>query len=128
MSSSPTVSASVARPVRGAGQTGLAYGIVSWLATYHALTAEQFGLAVLVLGAVVTYLHNLLEDRGIIPALLKAEPPPDPVPVVDTTVSDEAAKAVKKAAKRKDRGSVDILTLAIVALIVVIILILLRAV
>jgi hypothetical protein len=96
---SATVSASVARPVRGAGQNGVAYGIVSWWAAAHSLTPEQFGLAVLVLGAVVTYLHNLAEDRGWIPAILKAEPTANPVPVVDTTVSHEATEAVTKARK-----------------------------
>lgn len=102
-----TVNANVAKGIRGGGQNGLAYGVVSWFATYHSLTPEQFGLAVLILGAVVTYAHNFLEDRGIIPALLKAEPPADPVPVVDSTASDAASKAVtkvKKTAAKKDSG------------------------
>jgi hypothetical protein len=129
--SQTTVSASVARPIRGAGQAGLAYGILALIASFHHFTPDQFGALLLVASAVVTYLHNLAEDKGWIPAVLKAEPTTDPVPVVDTTISDAAAEAVKettakkttarKRAAKKTAGHVDLGTVLAAALIVLVV-------
>ena len=86
--STATVPANVARPIRGAGQGGAGYAIVSLIAAFHSFTPEQFGALVIAATVVVSFLHNLAEDKGWIPALLKSEPQiPAQTPVVDTTVS-----------------------------------------
>ena len=95
MTDTPTVPANVARPIRGAGQGGAGYAIISLIATFHSFTPEQFGALVLAATVIVSFLHNLAEDKGWIPAVLKAEPPA-PAPVVDTSVSDPPKSRAKK--------------------------------
>lgn len=80
----PTVSDTTARVTRGGAQGGLAYALTVLLGSFVTLTAEQFGAIVVVAGLVISFAQNVLENRGVIPALLKSVPPKDePVPVVD---------------------------------------------
>lgn len=78
------VSEGVARPVRGLGQGGLGYLIVDLLDEFTRWepTTRQYGLAVLAVGAVVSFVQNTAENRGWVTPVLR-QVPPTKVPVVD---------------------------------------------
>lgn len=71
------VSEGVARPVRGLGQGGAGYLIVDLADEFTAWepTTRQYGLAVLAVGAIVSFIQNTGENRGWFRPVLRTVPP-----------------------------------------------------
>lgn len=78
------VSDSVARPVRGGVQGGAAFLVVEAIEAFEIFdfTERQFGVTILVLSLVFSFIQNVLENKGLIAAFLKRAPQP-PQPVID---------------------------------------------
>ncbi len=75
------VSQKVARPVRTAGQGGLAYAIIEVIDAFGAnLTTRQYGALLLLLTIVVGFVQVLVEDR-LGHAVFRKVPGPDVDPV-----------------------------------------------
>lgn len=74
-----SVSTGVARPLRTVAQGGAGWVIVECLEAFsvYDFTERQYGLAVFVLGGVVSALQNLAENKGWIKAFLRTVPQPD---------------------------------------------------
>lgn len=83
------VSESVARPVRGLGQGGVGWVVVEAIEAFNIydFTEQQYGIAVVIVSAVVSFIQNALENR-LGKGLLRSVPPRE-VPVVDTDATAE---------------------------------------
>lgn len=76
-----TISPALARAVRTLLQAAVAaLGTVSLDAVFHGLDPQVIGLLQVVLTAAVSQLHNMLEDSGAVPTLLKPLPIPEGPP------------------------------------------------
>jgi hypothetical protein len=94
-----TVSEAVARPVRGLGQGGVGWVVVEAIEAFNIydFTEKQYGLAVVIISALVSFLQNLLENK-LGKGLLRKVPPKE-VPVVDSTsTGDEGEDEVTETA------------------------------
>lgn len=103
------VTEAVARPVRSLGQGGAGYVIVDVLDEFTAWepTTRQYGLAVLVLGAVVSFIQNLGENRGWWKAVLRTVPPVK-AEVVDDVEQDPGLPPLEDGAHAYDRLYADL--------------------
>lgn len=72
-----TVSETITRPGRGLAQGGAGYVIVDCLDEFTRWepTTRQYGLAVIVVGAVVSFIQNTGENRGWWKAIGRTVPP-----------------------------------------------------
>ena len=90
-----TVSESVARPVRGLGQ-GITGGVIVDALdefTKWEPTTRQYGLAVILVGAIVSFVQNLGENRGWWKAVLRTVPPTEAEVVDEIPDPDEPKPA-----------------------------------
>lgn len=71
------ISEAVARPARGIGQGGVGYVVVELLEAFNVydFTERQWGISVIALGALFSFLQNTAENRGWITPLLRTVPP-----------------------------------------------------
>ena len=83
------ITESVARPVRGLGQGGVGYLIIDCLDEFTTWepTTRQYGLAVLLVGSIVSFIQNTGENRGWFKAILRTVPPTE-AEVVDEVDND----------------------------------------
>lgn len=99
------VSEGVARPVRGLGQGGAGYLLVDLLDEFTAWepTTRQYGLAVVALTTLMSFIQNLAENRGWVRPILRTIPNPQVgAEVLDERVEPSAEVAAPDAPDAQD--------------------------
>lgn len=79
-----TVSEGIARPVRGAAQSGIGFVLTDLLDEFTVWnpSTRQYGLAVLVLSVLASAAQNFAENKGWVKAFLRSVPEKE-VPFLD---------------------------------------------